>query len=69
VPLIGAKKGDKLKVVVANTGANAICHSKFFQHQQDKYLGPYHTRTLNLEKNAPAGGLLGPVLLMTENSI
>jgi hypothetical protein len=58
VALTGAKTGDELKIVVANTAANAIRISKFFDHQEKKHLGPYHKRTLELEKTAPAGGLI-----------
>lgn len=61
VPLTGAKEGDKLKIVVANTIAN-VCHdSAYLNNQPVADMGPYHVNMVKKEKFSPAGGLLGPV--------
>jgi len=55
------KKGDILKVVVANTIAN-VCHdAEYFELQGVQNIGPYHANMRRYEAAAPAGGLIGPV--------
>jgi hypothetical protein len=61
IPLVGAKAGDELKIVVANTIAN-VCHdAEYFNRQHPADVGPYHENMIKQEALAPAGGLLGPV--------
>lgn len=58
-----AKSGDELKIIVANTIANACCVTDFFEVQDIKDVGPYHENMIKHEAKVPAGGLFGPVVL------
>lgn len=58
-----AKSGDELKIIVANTIANACCATDFFEVQDIKDVGPYHKNMIKQEAKVPAGGLFGPVTL------
>ncbi len=40
--LTGLKNGDELRIVVANTIANAITSTDYFKLQDSKNVGPYH---------------------------
>lgn len=40
--LTGLKNGDELRIVVANTIANAITSTEYFKLQDPKNVGPYH---------------------------
>ena len=61
VPLAGAKEGDELKIVVANTIAN-VCHdADYLNNQPPADIGTYHVNMVKQEKRSPVGGLLGPV--------
>ena len=66
LPLTGAQTGDELRVTVANTTANAMAHSDYFEKSDPRDVGPYHARMHEAEVLAPAGGLLGPVCLEKE---
>ncbi|MBO5897881.1 MAG: hypothetical protein J6R04_02605 [Clostridia bacterium] len=66
LPLTGASAGDELRVTVANTTANAMAHSDYFEKHDLRDVGPYHARMHEAETCAPAGGLLGPVCLEKE---
>lgn len=61
VKLDNVKNGDELKIVVANTIANACCNTKYFDNQEKVDVGPYHDNMKCFEAMAPAGGLYGPV--------
>lgn len=63
VPLKGAKAGDELKIVIANTIANACSNTAYFDLQDIRDVGPYHSKMILQEAKAPAGGLLGPVAI------
>ena len=52
--LDGAKSGDSLKIVVANTVANACASTKYFEIQDIRDVGPYHEKMSIWEKEAPA---------------
>ena len=66
VKLCGAKSGDTLSILVANTAANVCARTDYFSRQDIADVGPYHEKMVKKEANAPAGGLLGPVKLYTE---
>lgn len=66
--LDGAKSGDSLKIVVANTIANACASTKYFEIQDIRDVGPYHEKMSIGEKEAPAGGLLQKIKLYKELS-
>jgi len=63
ISLAGAKAGDELKVVVANTIANVSHNAEYFSRQNPADVGPYHAHMRLSEKNAKAGGLFGPVII------
>lgn len=55
--------GDEIVVVVANTTANVCCDDPFFDTVASHYVGPYHEKMKIAEAAAPAGGLIGPVVI------
>ncbi len=55
------KAGDQLKIVVANTIAQACTHSDYFTVQDKRDVGSYHDKMKIMEAKAPAGGLFGPI--------
>jgi len=63
IMLDGAKSFDELKIVVANTIANACKSTDFFERQDKRDVGPYHEKMNSLESQVPAGGLIGPVVI------
>jgi len=69
IALNGAKTGDELKIVVANTAANEILNTDYFDRQPACDVGPYHKIIKEFEKKAPAGGLLGPVRIFKKSGI
>lgn len=52
-----------LEVLVANTCANQLCAVPVEALFPPEEYGPYHPRTIVFERNAPKGGLYGPVTL------
>lgn len=64
IPLPGAKRGDVLTIVVANTIANACANTAYFDKQDIRDVGPYHANMIKYEELAPAGGLFGPVRVL-----
>ena len=66
VVLKGAKAGDRLKITVANTIANACCNTAYFDLQDIRDVGPYHSKMIKQEAKAKAGGLLGPIAIYTK---
>lgn len=56
-------KGDELKIVVANTIAQACTHTDYFEVQDKRDVGTYHAKMKLLEAKAPRGGLFGPVCI------
>jgi len=66
--LRGIKSGDELKIVVANTIANAVTSTDYFNRQDIKFVGPYHENMAKHEsgdKTIP--GLLGTIALEKQN--
>ncbi len=61
VKITGATNGDKLKIIVANTPANANRIAKYLTKQDLIDIGPYNGFMTVAEQNAPCGGLIGPV--------
>ncbi len=55
--------GGALKVVVANTVANVTRDDPFFAESDPADVGPYHGFMSKDEHKAPAGGLIGPVMI------
>lgn len=53
--------GDTIEILVANTGANALANTDFFDKLDIRDVGPYNKKMREYEKKALAGGLLGPV--------
>jgi len=51
------RRGDTLKIVVANTIANAVAGSPYFAAQDIRDVGPYNENMQKHELLAPAGGL------------
>ena len=66
LPLTGAKAGDELRVVVANTPANACACTDYFEQNDPRDVGPYHANMHKHEMLAPAGGLVGPVRVLAQ---
>lgn len=66
VKLCGAKTGDRLRILVANTAANVCARTDYFDSQDAADVGPYHKKMVMEEAKAPAGGLLGPIKLYIE---
>ncbi|MBE6689540.1 MAG: hypothetical protein E7588_09775 [Ruminococcaceae bacterium] len=65
---IQAGDGDELKIVVADTPANATHSAEFFNIQNKLDVGPYHENMKKKEKNALPGGLMNSVkIYKTEN--
>lgn len=66
--LQGLKDGDELKIVVANTIANAVTSTEYFKLQDSKNVGPYHE---NMEKHEETDktipGIIGDVMLEKQN--
>lgn len=58
------KKGDEIKIVVANTVAQACRNSDYFDVQEKRDVGPYHDKMKVLEARAPVGGLVGPIKIL-----
>jgi hypothetical protein len=56
-------KGDELKIVVANTIAQACTHTDYFEVQDRRDVGTYHAKMKLMEAKAPAGGLWGPIVI------
>ena len=63
VRLGDVKAGDRLKIVVANTIAQACVHTDYFTVQDKRDVGSYHDKMKVLEAKAPRGGLIGPVTI------
>lgn len=57
------KPGDELKIVVANTPANACANTDYFGKHLPQDVGPYHAKMVIAEGKEKAGGLCGPILL------
>lgn len=55
--------GREMKIVVANTAANVTRDDPFFAESDPADVGPYHGFMSKDEGKAPAGGLLGPVMI------
>ena len=55
--------GKELRLVVANTTANACARTDYFDRHDIKDVGPYHARMVLCEARQPSGGLLGPLTL------
>ena len=55
------RNGDKLKIVVANTIAQACSNTDYFEVQDKRDVGSYHPRMNLREAKAPRGGLFGPL--------
>ena len=55
--------GKELRLVVANTTANACARTDYFDRHDIKDVGPYHARMVLCEAQQPSGGLLGPLTL------
>ena len=51
--------GDTLKIVIANTAANAVRDAAVFDRLEPCDIGPYHARMKEAERSAPAGGWSG----------
>jgi hypothetical protein len=58
------KAGDEIKIVVANTIAQACTHTDYFSVQDRRDTGSYHDKMKIMEAKAPAGGLFGPVCIL-----
>jgi len=61
--LHNAKSNDKVMIIVSNTMANACCNTDYFAMQDMREVGSYHCDMMKKEAEAPAGGLLGPIVL------
>lgn len=61
--LHNAKSNDKVMIIVSNTMANACCNTDYFAKQDMREVGSYHCDMMKKEAKAPAGGLLGPIIL------
>jgi len=57
------KMGDVLKIVVANTIANACVNTEFFGKHNEYDVGPYHQNMVKREVFAENPQLCGPVIL------
>lgn len=68
VKIDGATNGDELKIVVANTAANANRIAKYLTKQDRIDIGPYNGFMTVAEQNAPCGGLIGPVKILKINN-
>lgn len=55
--------GGELRIAVANTAANVTRDDPFFTESDPADVGPYHGFMSKDEWKAPAGGLLGPVMI------
>ena len=64
VKIDGANNGDQLKIIVANTAANANRIAKYLTKQERIDIGPYNGFMTVAEQNAPRGGLIGPVKIL-----
>ena len=62
------KKGDELKIVVANTISQACTHTDYFEIQDKRDTGSYHDKMKLWEAKAPAGGLFGPVRILKKTN-
>ena len=58
------KSGDEIKIVVANTIAQACTHTDYFEIKDKRDVGSYHDKMKLLEAKAPAGGLWGPICIL-----
>ncbi len=57
------RQGDELKIVVANTPANACVNTDYFEKHLLKDVGRYHATMVITEGKEEAGGLGGPIFL------
>ena len=56
--------GDgELRIIVANTAANACVNTDYFKNSNAVDIGPYHARMVLAEEQEPGGGLFGPVTI------
>ena len=55
------KAENELVIAVSNTAANAFVHFDLPESWEQKHIGPYHGRAVELEKALLHGGILGPV--------
>ena len=62
------KKGDRVKIVVANTIAEACRSTDYFTVQDKRDVGTYHDKMKIMEAKAPRGGLFGPVKLLRRSN-
>ncbi len=63
VKLENVKSGDKLSIIVSNTSANANRIAKYMSLRDIRDIGPYNGFMTEAEKEAPSGGLIGPIKL------
>ena len=58
--------GDEIKIVVANTISQACANTDYFDVQPKADVGSYHEKMKLREAKAPAGGLFGPVEILSK---
>ena len=54
---------NELIITVSNTAANAFVHFNLPEEWEQKHIGPYHEKALELEKKLLSGGILGEVAI------
>lgn len=55
------KDENELIISVSNTAANTFVHFNLPEEWEQKHIGPYHEKALELEKKLLSGGILGEV--------
>lgn len=66
VNINNAKSGDEVKIIISNTAANANRTAEYLQTRDRLDIGPYNGFMTVAEKEAPNGGLIGPVKILIE---
>lgn len=66
IPIHHSMGGKELRIVVANTIANACARTDYFTRHPAADVGPYHEKMVLAEAKQPGGGLLGPIRIIKQ---